>query len=130
MVARHRGNPIMKVLIADDDRLIRAYLGDLLRDRGVTVVEAADGQAAVDDAAREKPDLVLLDLMMPKLNGFDALHRIREVLPGAKVALLTALSGGTAARLGSRAEPDAYLEKPIKPAQIQALLERLGAPQR
>ena len=118
----------MKVLIADDDRLIRAYLGDLLRDRGHAVLEAPDGQAAVESFSREKPDLVFLDLLMPKLNGFDALRRIRAATPGAKVALLTALSDGTASKLGDRAEPDAYLEKPVKPAQLDAVLQRL-APQ-
>jgi len=115
----------VKVLIADDDRLIRAYLGDLLRERGHTVVEAADGQAAVDTCAKEKPDLVLLDLLMPKLNGFDAMHKIRAGQLGAKVALLTALSDSMVERLGNRAEPDAYLEKPFKPAELDAVLKRL-----
>ena len=122
------GARAMKVLIADDDRLIRAYLGDLLRERGVSVLEASDGQAAVETYAREKPDLVFLDLLMPKLNGFDALRKIRAASPGAKVALLTALSDGTAAKLGNPAEPDAYLEKPFKPAQVDAVLKRLGPP--
>ena len=116
----------MKVLIADDDRLIRAYVGDLLRERGHTVVEASDGQAAVDTCAKEKPDLVLLDLLMPKLNGFDAMHKIREGRLGAKVALLTALSDSMVERLGNRAEPDAYLEKPFKPADLDAVLRRLA----
>lgn len=118
----------MKVLIADDDKLIRAYLGDLLRDRGASVIEAADGQAAVESFAREKPDLVFLDLLMPKLNGFDALRKIRASAPGAKVALLTALSDSTASKLGNPAEPDAYLEKPFKPAHLDAVLKRLAAP--
>lgn len=116
----------MKALIADDDRLIRAYLGDLLRERGHTVVEAGDGQAAVDAFSREHPDVVFLDLLMPKLNGFDALRQIRASAPGAKVVLLTALSDGTVAKLGNPSESDASLEKPFKPAQVDAVLKRLA----
>jgi CheY-like chemotaxis protein len=118
----------MKVLIADDDRMIRAYLRDVLVEAGCSVVEAADGQAAVDAVGRETVDLVFLDLLMPKLNGFDAMRRIRAARPDLKIALLTALSDQTAARLGNPAEPDAYLEKPFKPADVQAVLKQLKPP--
>jgi CheY-like chemotaxis protein len=121
--------PQTKVLVADDDRLIRAYLGDLLREKGCSVVEAQDGQAAVETCVREAPELVFLDLLMPKLNGFEALKQIRARAPAAKVVLLTALSDGTVAKLGGAnpIEADASLEKPFKPAQIDALLKRLVA---
>ena len=115
----------MKVLIADDDRFMRTYLRDVLTAEGCSVVEAADGSSAVEAVARELPDVVFLDLLMPKLNGFDALRQIRANHPRARVALLTALSDSTAARLGDRAEPDAYLEKPFKPSQVQAVLRQL-----
>jgi CheY-like chemotaxis protein len=113
--------PQTKVLVADDDRLIRAYLGDLLREKGCSVVEAQDGQAAVETCVREAPELVFLDLLMPK--------QIRARAPAAKVVLLTALSDGTVAKLGGAnpIEADASLEKPFKPAQIDALLKRLVA---
>jgi CheY-like chemotaxis protein len=68
---------------------------------------------------------VFLDLLMPKLNGFDAMRKIRAASPQTKVALLTALSDNTAAKLGNPAEPDAYLEKPFKPEQVASLLRRL-----
>jgi len=116
----------MKVLIADDDRLIRTYLRDLLAAAGCSVVEAADGQAAVEAFAKEAPDLVFLDLLMPKLNGYDAMRQIRLASPLAKVALLTALSDATAARLGNSTEPDAYLAKPFKPNQVSEILRLLS----
>ena len=115
----------MKVLIADDDRMIRTYLRDVLAEAGCSVVEAADGQAAVEAFARELPDVVFLDLLMPKLNGFDAMRKIRASSPHTKVALLTALSDQTAAKLGNPAEPDAYLEKPFKPSQVEQVLRLL-----
>ena len=115
----------MKALIADDDRMIRTYLRDVLAEAGYAVVEAADGEAAVATFLRELPDVVFLDLLMPKLNGFDAMRKIRASSPHTKVALLTALSDSTASKLGDRAEPDAYLLKPFKPSQVESVLRQL-----
>jgi CheY-like chemotaxis protein len=63
----------MKVLIADDDQTIRALLRDMLAEMGHVVVEASNGAEAVDLAASEHPDAAILDFLMPKLSGLDAL---------------------------------------------------------
>ena len=67
-----------RILIADDDHGIRVYVGANLRKQGYAVVTAANGQEALDLAALESPDLVILDLAMPVLDGFSVLPRLRE----------------------------------------------------
>ena len=81
-----------KILVVDDERDIRETLGGVLRDEGFTVFEATDGKEALAIALRERPDLVLLDLMMPEMNGVETLEEIRKDSWGrhAKVIFLTA----------------------------------------
>jgi two-component system chemotaxis response regulator CheY len=80
-----------KVLVVDDDPLIRLFVRFLLKPLGPpVVVEADNGEAAVEMYERERPDLVLLDVDMPKLNGIDALKRIKAHDPDSRVILLTA----------------------------------------
>jgi len=81
-----------KVLIADDDRMVRALLHEMLTDMGHTVVEAENGLQAVDLCARESPDVVILDFLMPKLSGLDALKAMRQGGHHMPALLLTAIS--------------------------------------
>ena len=89
----------LKILIADDHSLMRVGLNALFgHQKDMTVIgEAADGQAAVRLAQTLRPDVVIMDLMMPKKNGVEATKRIRATLPDTKVFLLT--SFGTAPEL-------------------------------
>lgn len=114
----------MKVLIADDDLTIRSLLGDMLLDLGHTVTAAANGLEAVDLAVREKPDIVILDFLMPRLSGLDALKAIRErglVMP---IVLLTAISDSSMRELEGVERADAVLEKPFKRRTIEKALAR------
>jgi CheY-like chemotaxis protein len=86
-----RGSRV-KVLIADDDRLVRQMLADLLADLGHAVVAAEDGAQAVDLCTREAPDLLILDFLMPKLSGLDALQALRARGVRVPAVLLTAIS--------------------------------------
>ncbi|MCB0130713.1 MAG: response regulator transcription factor, partial [Caldilineaceae bacterium] len=81
----------MNVLICDDQALIRDSLGMLLNlERDITVVGSAeDGAEAVELVARHRPDLVLMDLKMPGMNGIEATRRICAGYPGIKVLVLT-----------------------------------------
>jgi CheY-like chemotaxis protein/Zn ribbon nucleic-acid-binding protein len=84
----------IKILCVDDDPLILQMLGDILRFHGYTVVTAPDGEAGLDAALRERPDLVLLDVMMPGIDGFDVcrLLKTHATLGTIPVVILTAMN--------------------------------------
>jgi CheY-like chemotaxis protein len=77
------------------------------------VVEAANGVEAVDACQREAPDLLILDLLMPRLSGLDALHALRARGVGAPAVLLSAISGGSVRALDGAEAVDVLLEKPV-----------------
>ena len=106
--ARHR----VKILIADDDRLVRVMLTDLLSELGYAVVQAENGAEAVALCAREVPDLLILDFLMPKLSGLDALLEIRRSRPVPAV-LLTAINEGSLRGLDGVDQVGALLQKPF-----------------
>lgn len=80
-----------RILIVDDHALIRRGLADLIRYEKdlVAVGEASDGEAAVSAAAEKKPDVVVMDLVMPVMDGVEATRRIKESVPDAKILILT-----------------------------------------
>ncbi|MFH8693816.1 MULTISPECIES: response regulator [Streptomyces] len=81
---------MIRVLVADDQALVRAGVTLLLRTAGEDVVgEAADGQEAVRLAERLRPDVILMDLRMPRLDGIEATRRILASVPGTHVLMLT-----------------------------------------
>jgi DNA-binding NarL/FixJ family response regulator len=81
---------VIRVLLADDQPLVRAGLRALLDEDGIEVVaDAADGSEAVHLAVQHRPDLVLMDIRMPVMNGIDATRRIVEAVPAARVVMLT-----------------------------------------
>jgi DNA-binding NarL/FixJ family response regulator len=84
----------LRVLIADDHLLYAEALSVLLREQGLEVVGVAgDGRQAIADAAELEPDVVLMDIEMPLLDGISATRRIRQRLPGTRVVVMTALVG-------------------------------------
>ena len=111
-----------KVLIADDDRMVRALLHEMLTDMGHTVVEAENGLQAVDLCARESPDVVILDFLMPKLSGLDALREMRAGGQRLPAVLLTALSDGSVRAARGGDAPDAILEKPFRKKGVEKAL--------
>jgi DNA-binding response OmpR family regulator len=119
----------MKVLIADDDQTIRALLTEVLVDLGHAVVAAENGSDAVDLCARELPDAVILDFLMPKLSGLDALKAMRERGLAMPVIMLTAISDSSLREVEGFEEPDAVLEKPFKKRTIEKALARATRPE-
>jgi DNA-binding response OmpR family regulator len=117
-----------KVLIADDEQNIVISLEFLLRREGFEVFVASDGEEALLRLRAEKPDLVLLDVMMPKMNGFDVCQAIRADpdLADMRVLMLTAKGREAEVSKGLGLGADAYMTKPFSTkelvAQVRALL--------
>src|SRR2546425_1454355 len=111
------------ILIVDDHPLTRSALTALLEQNGFSVVgDAADGEAAIQQARDLRPDLVLLDLSMPGMNGLEALPRLREAAPSAEVVVLTA-SGTEENLLGAiRGGAAGYLLKSEPPERLAGVL--------
>ena len=113
-----------RVLVVDDHPLTRDALAALLRSHGFELAGiAADGEEAIAAAAETQPDLVLLDLLMPGLDGLTALPRLREAAPGCEVVILTA--SGTEENLlaAIRGGAAGYLLKTESPDRIAEFLE-------
>src|SRR2546426_7867892 len=91
--ARNRGGTMsLRVVLADDHVVLRQGVRALLERQGLEVVaEASDGRAAVEVAREHEPDVAVLDIMMPLLNGIDAARQIVEARPGIQIVMLTAL---------------------------------------
>lgn len=117
-----------KVLIADDEQNIVISLEFLLRREGFEVLIASDGEEALIKLRAEKPDLVLLDVMMPKMNGFDVCQAIRAdpELANMRVLMLTAKGREAEVSKGLGLGADAYMTKPFSTkelvVQVRALL--------
>ncbi|HEY7725681.1 MAG TPA: response regulator [Anaeromyxobacteraceae bacterium] len=113
-----------KVLIADDDRVVRTLLADMLADMGHVVVVAENGAEAVELCVRERPDVVILDFLMPKLSGLDALKAMRDRGMVMPALLLTAISDSSLRAVDGFDAPDAILGKPFKRRAIEKALSR------
>ena len=111
-----------RVLLADDNADLRAYIARLLAERGYEVTSAADGEAALDAIRRRRPDLVVTDVMMPRLDGFGLLRAIREdpALRDLPVVVLSARAGEEAKVEGLEAGADDYLAKPFSARELLA----------
>jgi DNA-binding response OmpR family regulator len=118
------------VLAADDDEDILALVAFRLERSGYTVLQARDGQEAFELAQSEKPDLAVLDVMMPKLDGFELTRRLRaeEATSRMPIILLTARAQDTDVDQGFAVGADDYLRKPFSPQElrtrVQAILGR------
>jgi DNA-binding response OmpR family regulator len=118
-----------RVLVVDDDPDIRGLLRELLDRRGFDVTEARDGQEALRAFFADRPDLVVLDVAMPVLDGWKTLERIRE-LSDVPVVMLTARTTELEKTRGLRAGADDYVTKPFGRqellARVDAVLRRAG----
>ena len=108
------------VLVVDDEPFICRSLSFVLRKGNYHVVEARNGEEALAAVREHKPDLVFMDVMMPKLNGFDVCAAIKQdpELRSTRVILLTAKGQDSDREVGTRAGADAYMTKPFSPTKI------------
>lgn len=119
------------VLVVDDERAIRRLLRLYLTDGGFTVAEAADGEAALEEVRKGGIDLVLLDVMLPRMDGFAVCRRLREIA-SIPVIMLTARSEEAHRVTGLELGADDYVVKPFSPvevvARVKAVIRRVSAP--
>lgn len=121
-----------KALVVDDESDAREFVRAILEPDGWEVIEAEDGAAGIEKARETRPDLVILDVEMPNVNGFQVFTELIKLpeTAGTKIVMLT----GVADKLGMRfsaddmgnflgRQPDAYVEKPIDPDQFKRIVQ-------
>ncbi|MGZ8179044.1 response regulator transcription factor [Williamsia sp. SKLECPSW1] len=121
----------MRILVVDDDRAVRESLRRSLSFNGYTVETASDGMEALDAIKSERPDAVVLDVMMPRLDGLEVCRRLRSTGDDLPILVLTARDSVSERVSGLDAGADDYLPKPFALeellARLRALLRRAGA---
>jgi two-component system, OmpR family, alkaline phosphatase synthesis response regulator PhoP len=122
-----------KILLVDDDADFRKSTGDLLEAHGYEVISAADGASGLDKALKERPNLMVLDVMMAtETEGFDVARKIPEAKELQKMPVILVTGIRKEMKLGFAFEPDEtwlpvqrVMEKPIEPARFLAVIEKL-----
>ena len=129
-----------RILIIDDDPDVVVFLSTLLQDHGYETLDAADGLEGLEATRSERPDLILMDLMMPQKSGISLLSELKqdEELKHIPVVMVTGVSGETGIDLetffqrASQAndgaqpfKPDGYVEKPVDPDKLLELVKNL-----
>jgi two-component system alkaline phosphatase synthesis response regulator PhoP len=123
----------VRILVVEDEPGLREGLVDLLRGAGYSVEAVADGESALERGSDPAVQLMLLDLMLPKLDGVEVCRRLRELRPDVPILVLTALGSEDDKVKGLEAGADDYVTKPFSTrellARIQSLARRVGAGQ-
>ena len=114
-----------KILVADDDQNIAELLRLYLEKEGYTVVLAADGEQAIERFSAENPDIVLLDIMMPKLDGWQVCRDIRKK-SNCPIIMITAKGETFDKVLGLELGADDYVVKPFEAKEIVARIKEIG----
>lgn len=119
-----------RILVVDDEQDIVDLISYNLRKEGYSVFTATDGETALSLAAEQKPDLVILDIMMPGYDGFEICRLLRQIpaTAAASIIFLTAKTGEIDQILGLELGADDYIQKPVSPrvlvARIKTILRR------
>ncbi|SOX56567.1 DNA-binding response regulator [Mycobacterium ahvazicum] len=128
-MCRADGNPI-NVLVVDDESVLAEMVSMALRYEGWNIATAGDGSSAIASARAQRPDVVVLDVMLPDMSGLDVLHKLREENPQLPVLLLTAKDAVEDRIAGLTAGGDDYVTKPFSIEEVvlrlRALLRRTG----
>jgi two-component system OmpR family response regulator len=128
-MCRADGQPVT-VLVVDDEAVLAEMVSMALRYEGWNITTAGDGSSAIAAARTERPDVVVLDVMLPDMSGLDVLHKLREENPSLPVLLLTAKDAVEDRIAGLTAGGDDYVTKPFSIEEVvlrlRALLRRTG----
>ena len=119
----------MKCLIVDDSESARELLRLILEQPGLDILEAEDGEAAMREALRHVPDLIILDIGLPKMDGFAVLAALRQhpVFVLTRVIGLSAAAGDTQPEVLAAAGFTHFLTKPVRPAVLRAMVADMQA---
>lgn len=117
-----------RILIVDDSSYMRGVIKKVLKADGYTeMLEAADGEAAASIYARERPDVVLMDIVMPNKSGIEALRSIREFDPDARIVMVSAVGQEVIVKEALAMGASGFIIKPFDEAQVQnAVKSALG----
>ncbi len=116
-----------KILVADDEPHILKLVKFTLENHGFEILEAENGLAAIELAKRDKPDMIILDVMMPLMSGYDACMKLKEI-PETKnipIVILSAKTQQYEISKGMEMGADAYLNKPFTPKELLAEVEKV-----
>jgi DNA-binding response OmpR family regulator len=116
----------MHILVVEDEKTLREGLTDLLEGDGHQVLAAVDGIEGLERGTRSDIDLVVLDLMLPKLDGLAVCRQLRQARPGLPILVLTARGAEDEKVQGLQAGADDYVTKPFGPKELLARVEALG----
>ena len=116
----------LKILVAEDDADIRLMMRMLLGMKGYRVVEARDGQETVDVAKQERPDLILVDLSLPKIDGWEMIRRMQEddATKDIPIIVVSARRPQDEAARAAMAQVAAYISKPFDPEALMTLVQQ------
>ncbi len=116
-----------KILVVDDERVIVQMVGMRLKAHGYDVISASDGQEGLDVAKKEKPDLIILDVMMPKMDGYKVCGLLKMDSRFAKIPIImfTARAQEKDRDMGKEVGANAYITKPFDPQLLVAKVKEL-----
>jgi CheY-like chemotaxis protein len=118
-----------KVLVVDDSSTVRTAVQFILGDQGLELIMAEDGRQAVERALQDRPDLILMDVEMPHLNGFEACRQLRQQEPtrDTPIILITSRGAPVDVARGYESGCTLYLTKPFEAERLRAVVKRLLA---
>jgi CheY-like chemotaxis protein len=124
--------PALRALVVDDSAVIRELIAVNLQLEGFEVTTAGDGESAVKLAVELQPDVITLDVMMPRMNGFETVVRLREEQRTRDIPVVMVTGRAQAADVsrGEEVGVDAYLTKPFEPAELIEVVTRLARKRR
>ncbi|NJN60828.1 MAG: response regulator [Coleofasciculaceae cyanobacterium RL_1_1] len=116
-----------KVLVIEDSATQREMIADLLRTNGLTVIEATDGIEALDKIQGNPPDLVILDIVMPRMNGYEVCRRLKAdpCMQGVPVVMCSSKGEEFDRYWGMKQGADAYVAKPFQPNELVGTVKQM-----
>ena len=119
-----------KILLVEDEESIRSFLKINLERNSFQVIEAGTGEEGIEKALLEKPEIIILDVMLPGIDGFQVCSRLRKEFPNAGIIMLTAKGQDMDKIMGLEFGADDYIIKPFNPLEVvlrvKAILRRIG----